>query len=104
MAKKRRGQKKPRRLSSIYVVVDYPQEGEVLIGPDYTIRIGASEKGSTEVSIDGGEWKKCRMAEGFWWYDWKHYPPGPHTIAARLVNEKGRVLRKSSVRNCTYHP
>ena len=85
-----------------YVVIDYPQENEVITHPSYAIRIGASGNGVVEVSIDGGEWNYCRYALGFWWFDWANYPGGTHRIIARLRDNDGKEILKSKARKSTY--
>ena len=66
------------------VRVEYPQEGEVLLHPCYTIRIGTiSGANNVEVSIDQGDWRACREALGMWWYDWSDYSKGEHCLVAR---------------------
>ena len=84
-----------------YVVIDYPEEKELLSGSNYTVRIGASESDCVEVSIDGGEWTSCRQGEGFWWFDWYNYPTGSHEIRAR-IRKNNRTLKSSIVRHCKY--
>jgi hypothetical protein len=81
--------------------LDYPQQGEVVTSPFYTLRFSAPEGASyVEVSIDGGVWGGCRFSVGHWWYDWADYADGAHTIASRLVTQDGReatLERKTSV-------
>ena len=86
--------------ANYYVVIDYPQEGETVSGLHYAIRIGASEGGNVEISIDGGDWQQCRNGGGYWWYDWGYFTPGTHKLTARLVDQNGKVLKKSAVRKC----
>ncbi|GEM_PF-3899453 len=88
-----------------YVVIDYPKEGEIITSPNYTIRIGASEGNTVEVSIDAaGSWNVCRLAEGYWWYDWANYSPGFHLVKARMVDSKGKVIKESISRGFRYQP
>lgn len=84
----------------IYVAIDHPKEGEIITFPNYTIRIGATEGNTVEVSIDAGNWKTCRPAEGYWWYDWADYSPGFHLVKARIVDSKGKVIKESLSRGC----
>jgi len=74
------------------VAIDFPQQGERIVSPDYTFRIGAKTAGAVEISIDGGEWRPCREAEGYWWYDWSGYEPGKHKAVARVHPENGREI------------
>jgi len=84
-----------------YVIIDYPQENEIINHPCYTIRIGARGNGVVEVSIDGGSWKRCHHSVGYWWYGWSNYPAGTRKIIARLRSNNGKILKKSELRNCT---
>ena len=67
------------------VVVDYPQADECIAHPSYTFRIGAKGAEQVEVSINGSLWQPCRLAVGYWWYDWRDYLPGRHQVVARMV-------------------
>lgn len=58
------------------ITVDYPQERERVISPDYTFRVAARAASRVEISIDQNEWRPCRQAEGYWWYDWSGYVSG----------------------------
>lgn len=86
-----------------HLVVDFPQEKEVITHPEYTIRLGASsDAAKVEVSIDGGDFAPCRTAVGYWWYDWSGFSKIAHKISARLTTHDGRIiysdLRTFSVR------
>ena len=85
--------------AELYVSIDYPREGDVFKQGSYGIRISASKGYTPEVAIDGHEWKPCRPAVGFWWFDWSRYPVGSHTIEARLRD--GQKLLKKVLRSCT---
>ncbi len=84
-----------------YVIVDFPDDNEIIYHSDYAIKIGASEADCVEISIDGGKWSLCRMSEGYWWFDWVNYPEGIHKIEARL-RIKNRTVKNSIVRKCRY--
>lgn len=76
-----------------YIVVDFPQEKEIITSSEYTIRLGASHDAEkVEISIDGGEFKACRHAVGFFWFDWSGYSKVAHKISARLTTKDGRIL------------
>lgn len=78
-------------------VIDYPRENETIISDHYAIRVSAPEGVPfVDVAIDEGPWQACRLAIGHWWYDWTDYPPGKHTIRARVFNAKG--LERSAER------
>lgn len=86
-----------------FVVVDFPQEGEVVISPEYTLRIGASADAAlVEVSIDGGAYQPCRSAVGFWWFDWAGYTKIAHKVSAKVTTHSGGTAfsepRKFSVK------
>jgi len=83
-----------------YVVVDHPQDGEIISGLHYAIRIGASDNGSVEISFDGGEWQPCRASAGYWWFDWGYFTPGIHDITVRLRDAEGQAVKKSSAVRC----
>lgn len=78
-----------------YVIIDYPQKNDIITGLHYAIRIGASDNGAVELSIDSGDWQPCRQGGGFWWFDWGYFTPGEHTLVARLRDAEGTTLTKS---------
>jgi len=71
------------------VTLDYPREGDRVTGPVYTFRIETKAAGKVELSIDQNEWKPCRQAGGYWWYDWAGYQPGVHRAVARIQPQNG---------------
>ncbi len=75
--------------------IDYPNDGDILQGIHYAIRLGASN-GTPQISFDGSDWKDCRNAGGYWWYDWQYFTPGSYKINARLLDTNGKVLKKAS--------
>jgi len=85
----------------VYVVIDYPKENEIINHPSYSIKIGTNINGKVEISIDGGDWQLCREAGGSRWYDWANYTKGKHNIIARVCDDKGKILEKSSARRCS---
>ena len=89
--------KKGEKKSKYIIVIDYPKNNEVITHKHhYAIRIGTPNPGVVEVSIDNGEFQKCRFASGYWWYDWHNISEGEHILIARLVEpQKNRVLKKS---------
>lgn len=89
-----------------YVVIDFPQENEIIRSPTYTIRIGTNKStNNVRVKIDTGDWSQARFdsATGFWWFDWANYPAGAHTIIAEGWNELGQ-RSETTPRNCTFQP
>jgi len=66
------------------IAVDYPQERERVISPDYTFRIAVKGASQVEISIDDNVWQPCRQADGYWWYDWSGYMSGKHQAVARI--------------------
>lgn len=87
-------------MNKTYLLIRYPQEGEVITHPHYTIKVEAIKGGKVEVLIDKDDWKRCRFAEGFWWYDWTNYSSRQHKIIARLCDNNGKVLGKTNTRKC----
>ncbi|OGS34455.1 MAG: hypothetical protein A2474_04045 [Elusimicrobia bacterium RIFOXYC2_FULL_34_12] len=83
-----------------YVVIGYPEENEKINHPNYAIKIGTNCEGNVDISIDGGDWNRCRHSGGFWWFDWTNYPQGEHKLVARLCDNEGKVLTKSVTRKC----
>ena len=73
-----------------FVIVDYPQAGERVVSPGYTIRLSVHSGGEAEVSIDDEAWMPCREAAGFWWHDWRGYGRGVHKVCARVTLPDGR--------------
>ncbi len=75
-----------------YAVVDFPQDKEVVVSSEYTFRVAASpDADRVEVSIDGGEWRPCRPAVGYWWHDWSGYSKGSYRVTARTTTSSGVV-------------
>ncbi|MBU0951669.1 MAG: hypothetical protein KKH91_02400 [Elusimicrobia bacterium] len=88
-----------------YVVIDCPVQGETITSPHYTMRIGAPlslchENNWVEVAIDNGNWNPCRLAAGYFWFDWSNYPAMEHKIVARIRDQQGNTVLKSEVRKC----
>lgn len=84
-----------------YVVIDYPQENEVITSTQYEIRVGSNAStNSARVKIDGGNWSQCYQASGYWWFHWEFYANGPHEIIAEGWNELGQ-RSETSIRHCT---
>jgi hypothetical protein len=73
--------------------IDYPQAGEIIVSPQYTLRITAPEGLAVEVSIDDGAWQPCRYSVGHWWFDWSNYPAGRHTVCARVSGTEAFCVR-----------
>ena len=65
------------------VVVDFPREDSRISGPYYSIRIGALDADSVDVSINQGDWISCRHSSGYWWYDWANFDAGNCQVVAR---------------------
>ncbi|PIR18743.1 MAG: hypothetical protein COV48_05860 [Elusimicrobia bacterium CG11_big_fil_rev_8_21_14_0_20_64_6] len=73
--------------------VDFPQDGEEIFVASYTMRIGCpGDAREVEVSIDGGPWRTCRCAVGYWWYDFSGGAAGGHRISARAQDADGRMI------------
>ena len=82
------------------VTLDYPQERERVIGPEYTFRVAARAASRVEIAIDGNAWQPCRQAEGYWWYDWSGYLSGKHQAVARIQPQNDG--QKSTSRTCRF--
>ncbi len=74
------------------VSVDYPQEGEKITHPQYTMRVGAADVQKVVVSIDDSPWQPCRQAGGFWWYDWSNFMSGRHEVEVKALTKDGRTM------------
>ena len=82
---------------STMLAVDFPHQGEKITSPQYTVRLNAPDDVSRmDISIDQGDWKPCRKAAGYWWYDWSGYESGEHAIIARIQVD-GKIV------NCEPH-
>lgn len=79
-------------LTETRVTVDFPQAGEVVTSPQYTIRIGAIEATGVEISINDGPWQPCRLSAGYWWYDWSGYLPGKHQVKVQAHTQDGQIV------------
>lgn len=83
------------------VLVEFPDEGETLIGTSYAFRISATPAAkAVELAIDRGDWRPCREAVGYWWYDWSGYKDGEHEAAAR-THVGAAISVNSAVRKFT---
>lgn len=82
------------------ISIDHPIEGEMISGLHYAIRIGTTQNGNVEISFDNKQWSPCRFSAGYWWFDWGYFSPGSYKISARLIDENGNVLVKSTARKC----
>ena len=67
-----------------HVIMEYPKEREIVISPNYSFRLSASDEAQmVEVSVDGDPWQACRKTGSHYWFDWENYLSGRHEIAAR---------------------
>jgi hypothetical protein len=85
---------------TVSVSVDFPKEKEVVNQGHYAIRISGDVSGRAEVQINGGEWKVCRIADGYHWFDWYPQKAGPSKISAR-IRQGASAWVTSSERTCT---
>ena len=75
------------------VQIDYPKNNEeISIGTGYTVRISATECAAVEISVNDGEWKPCRNASGYWWFDWDETEAGKYKLYARMVKSSGEII------------
>ena len=79
--------------------VEYPQEGELLPGESYTMRIDAPGARLVRVAVDQGPWLDARLSVGYWWFDWSGIESGPHEVIACAEYEGGREA-VSEVKHC----
>lgn len=80
------------------VTLDYPVNGEKVTAPGYTLRAGTvGDAERVEISIDQGDWRPCRYAVGYWWYDWGGYAEGQHRAEVRACLKNGRTLTDGPV-------
>ncbi|MBI4386558.1 MAG: hypothetical protein HY551_04190 [Elusimicrobia bacterium] len=72
------------------VGVDYPREGENITGSHYAFRISVGlPVTEVEISLNRGDWKPCRPALGFWWYDWTGFGAGDYELQVRACDAQG---------------
>ncbi len=76
--------------SVLDVVIDYPQEGELVVPGHYAIRISAKPEFDIEISTDGKVWFATRPSVGFHWFDWTPEKPGRVVLSLRAKSGKGR--------------
>jgi hypothetical protein len=91
-SKKETKDKAPESLTDARVAVDYPQSGEAVTSPEYTIRITSDKATTVQVFIDGGPWLPCRLETERWWYDWAGYLAGKHQVKARAHMDDGEIV------------
>ena len=78
------------RVSMNTVIIDYPQEDEVITSQHYTFRMSAAISAvKVDVSIDGGNWQPCRKSQDHWWFDWENYKSKNYAMHARLHSIDG---------------
>ncbi len=88
-------------LETPFVVIDFPQENEVITSTQYEIRMGANAStNNVKIKIDSGNWSQCYQSGGYWWFHWEFYPNGPHEIIAEAWNELGQ-RSETGIRHCT---
>jgi hypothetical protein len=74
------------------VALDYPQDAETIVGPNYTFRISAPvDAQKVELSINKSPWQTCRHANGFWWFDCSDIARGPAQARARTITKDGKM-------------
>ncbi|MDE2489378.1 MAG: hypothetical protein KGM24_00925 [Elusimicrobia bacterium] len=73
--------------------IDYPQQDETVNSRHYSFRVTAPDAADeVSVAINQGDWKPCRRASGYWWYDWTGFEPGEYEIVSRARARDGRWL------------
>ena len=66
------------------IIIDFPRESSTIQGPYYSFRIGAPEGETVDICINQGDWRPCRRASGYWWFDWSGFEPGDYKVVARV--------------------
>jgi hypothetical protein len=84
--------------TSLSVAIDFPREGEQILSNHYAVRISTEAQGVIEVSINNGDWKQCRRAVGFGWFDWNPVKGGDYTLTARVLSSNGKQISSSPVK------
>ena len=87
----------------VSLAIDYPKERDVVLPGHYAVRVSGGAGSLPEVSINGGEWKACRFAEGFHWFDWFPAQKGTCKILARARSGTDAWVT-SAERSCTVTP
>lgn len=81
------------KAAKLRLSVDFPRQNEVISSREYSLRMAAPEGvKSVEISLDQSEWKPCRPAVGYWWYDWAGYDSGEHEVVTRIETQEGRQV------------
>jgi hypothetical protein len=81
------------------ISVDHPKRKERILSPEYAFRVETSSPDAVEISIDGEDWRPCRRAVGYWWYDWSGYRSGMHQAVFRL---RPRGEEKTPTQTCLF--
>jgi len=86
-----------------YIWIDFPSQNEQLRSTEYVIRLGVGGATQVEIAIDKKAWQPCRLASGYWWFDWSTISRGKHTLVARMRTPDGRWY-KTPPRSCEFKP
>jgi len=73
------------------ICIDYPAHNENIYCGHYCFRLGgiADNIGWMKISVNGGPWKDCRRANGYFWHDWWNFETGAfYAEALALVDGK----------------
>lgn len=87
------------RADAADALIDFPQEGELVLQGHYAVRISAEPGMDVEISSDEKEWSPTRPSVGFHWFDWTAVAPGRTVLSLRVKVGKGR-WKKVSEREC----
>ena len=82
---------------AVEIAVDFPREGELIWTGHYAIRLSGTPGAEVEVSINNGDWKPCRPAVGFYWYDWWVDGNSTNEVAARARVGNGKWQKSKTV-------
>jgi len=81
------------------VTLDYPQQGEKITTPGYSLRAGTvGDVEKVEISLNQGPWLACRYSVGYWWYDWCGYAEGRQQAEVRAYLRNGNTVSDGPVR------
>lgn len=73
----------PRKKAKKVVCIDYPSHNEIISCGHYSFRLGTPHEADwVKVSVNGGPWRECRNANGYWWHDWCNCDAGSFAVEA----------------------
>ena len=80
----------PTETRATKVSIKYPQKDEVIASKRYAFKISTSIRvDKVMISLDDGEWRLCREAGGYWWFDWEGYVSRTYLLQAVAQTNDG---------------